>query len=138
MPRKPKQTAAQSDKKVTFAVQPVELEEGKTENIPFDNPSDNPSNTLNETNKSTAQSQAQPESNEVERLNDELQKAMQQTAQLSATVNKLQKVMRDIIPHINQLISGLELAQQKGVFTLKQASLSFAAIENVSSLLQSS
>ena len=74
---------------------------------------------------------------EVQRLRATNAESMKQTAELSSAVQKQQRTLRELVSPINQLITAVELAQQKGTYSLKQASDIYAAIQAVSSLLQS-
>ena len=147
MARKTKAKPSEKEKTVSFAVQPED-------NLPFDAPSaatqTKQDNQANQAKQNNHQNQDNKDNNqqtqsEVNRLKEEVQtltaanrEAMQQTAQLSATVQTQQRTLRELVPSINQLITALEVAQQKGTFTLKQAAEVYQAIQSVSSLLQSS
>jgi predicted nucleic acid-binding Zn-ribbon protein len=144
MARKIKTKPSEKERTVSFAVQPEDTQE----NLPFDAPS---AKTLAKQAKQETQTKQDKQDNnqqtqsEMNRLKEEVQtltatnrEAMQQTAQLSSTVQAQQRTLRELVPSINQLITGLEVAQQKGTFTLKQAAEVYQAIQSVSSLLQSS
>lgn len=150
MGRKPRAKSENADKTVAFNIPPQKTGEG----LPFDDPRPEDTAAKNspvvskqpaEETAPAAQASQQTDSAAILELQTKIKKmtatnedAMNQTAQLSSTVQQLQKAQRDIVPSINQLITALELAQQKGAFSLKQAAEVFAAIQTVSSLLQSS
>jgi predicted nucleic acid-binding Zn-ribbon protein len=146
MARKMKKASSEKEKTVSFAVHP---EEGQPD-LPFDAPSAKTlakqakQETQTKQDKQDKQDNNQQTQIELNRLKEEVEtltstnrEAMQQTAQLSATVQAQQRTLRELVPSINQLITALEVAQQKGTFTLKQAAEVYQAIQSVSSLLQS-
>lgn len=139
MARKTK-TSSEKEKTVSYA---VHTEEGQPD-LPFDAPSAKTLAKQAKQETQTKQDNNQQTQSELNRLKEEVEtltstnrESMQQTAQLSATVQAQQRTLRELVPSINQLITALEVAQQKGTFTLKQAAEVYQAIQSVSSLLQS-